>query len=547
MSWFPVPSPVPIRPSAPVPPSPIKRPASVLAPFLPEPTWGKPHPSLRESYYRQLAGTLSRIPATELHALMGVISLSSSLEKPPTLDQLLALIVHGAKPYLKGPLGEFTTTYKPPAPRLVGIEPNPGPNHLGQPNAVQKTLSKLGVELGKRAAEPKENKNQKNKNKNQNRKPASRRPSTAARVAKAFSTTKQTTSSPAPVSQIDVVRSNTKTSTLRIPFRNASESIYITSNPNATPYLSTVGSTQGGLSYLDLHPIVNQSANQNAMFGTSIATAARAFTYYRIRNLTFRFRSCVPTSTSGELSIGYTSDPANPVIPTWKSVQSMQHNVSGPLYAGADTMTLRIPDMNKWCYTDQSSNSSDSGSFSAQRLDYWGELALASFGTTYTASTTVGVLEISGIIEFRELSNLVQQSPDPETGNPTQSLTLVQHTLDAEAGSPFGVAADFDDKSSYTITTNSFFDLSLFDGNTLAVPTPGIWRLRAQWFNVVGDPTAGAVLSTTTGTLVSQTASSAVPYSYQAIVAFVEAGTLSFDGPNPMDSGSVSFSLERLS
>jgi len=295
-----------------------------------------------------------------------------------------------------------TVNRKVPAPRLVGIELNPGPK---SPLVVAGVAGALGREiLGVVKGAVKEKikntaqgavrqKKRKKKNKNQG-------------VPRGLSTNSRMSSVRAPVSIGHVYQSNIKSPTIELAFDCLSMTIYSNTTASSTSGLCDFSSDATSFANtLAVTPVYVPAENAFAPFGPQVQIVAKAFTQWRLKSLRIEFVSPYGTNTSGLLAISGSADIQNGPS-TFSGVLSQYPQMTLPAW-GADLacMDLKTACAEKyggqaqleWYSTDPTSNIGTSGART------WSPFGIGAYYSGYAAQaahTPLGFLRFQGVVEF---------------------------------------------------------------------------------------------------------------------------------------------------
>jgi hypothetical protein len=297
-------------------------------------------------------------------------------------------------------LPTFSVHGCPPAPRLVCVETNPGPN----PSGVAKLLGAIGNSMGAAVAKTKKKKAlAKTKKKKSTRSSAngSMLGASASSMAMSVPTSSQMQTS---------VRY--KTGSFQVPFSSAIAQVFTTSNSAA--YVSTVGlpvTTSLGNQIATISPFVTTStAYAPIAFPNQIARLATSFSQYRMKpgTASLSYRTVVGSSTAGSVAISaLPADLATQgsTIP-FNTVAGAECSITTPVWA-AETMfnnrsleSVMVRDQNSgWHYCDFDGTISQPEA----RQDSLCLIAVAGLGLP--ASTVCGLLYLEGVLEFKHLQD----------------------------------------------------------------------------------------------------------------------------------------------
>lgn len=263
-----------------------------------------------------------------------------------------------------------------PAPRLVGIEPNPGP-----PSAAMKQLTAAAAALGSAMATKKKKKN-KNKNKNKNR---------VGRLQAPVTTVAELDTPPAPVSQVQRIRLTNRTHNFFAPFDVVTLSIV----SNASSQLIFNAMPSQGIVNLD--PTI--TLNGSALFGVPLQQLALNYRQYRFLRLEIEYEPVVSTATAGALTMVYVADGglSQEVIPSIAAVNQCDGAIMTPVWSRAKVPMFNLE--RNWLFT----KSAAAETTTSDRIEDAGSLVVSS-ASAAPVNTTVGFVRFRGMIEFKDLS-----------------------------------------------------------------------------------------------------------------------------------------------
>jgi hypothetical protein len=387
----------------------------------------------------------------------------------------------------------------PPAPRLVGIEPNPGPKAGPLASAVRgaRGVAKLAAAIGRMATQPKPLAPMKKKKKG-HRQPRAPRASSST-----VSSTSNQLSRAAPVNLGTINRNKFRSARQAINFTVAS--MTIRTDSLSIPYIVAPTSAPGTLSdrSFELNPITTGSANQSFPFGPQIAQIAPAYDRFRFTKLSLQFETVTPTNIPGNLAFAYVQDPVEVSTAgmteflTYPNVASCDGAVSGPVWSvwGTDFTPYLTKDMSYFVNLPPTPTSGDNH-FSEQ-----GQIIVS--GLNLPASSILGVMRLTGTIVLEDVALVVYRTTElSELGQPpvgsvwTSSGTGFGSTEAAplaDVGPIVGPASP-----PWQIVNNS----NILFGNLGAVDSRranGTYKVEVEWSQAVGGTGAASMLEELTG------------------------------------------------
>jgi len=292
----------------------------------------------------------------------------------------------------------------PPAPRLVGIELNPGP----KPSNI-KGLVKFFQQLGSLKGGlkqllpppsrlPKDGSNSSNKNTMSKRKRRRRRNSNVPNL-KSYVPISKSTYASAPVAVATITRQISGPTHTSQPFRVLSCQV----NYNG----STLSFTQDSSHFytgLQMSPAYSPAGFSNGPFSKALAQIALGFIRFRVPKLTIEYRPALATSTTGNIVLGFTTDTyAVTNTNTGAAIGTLTNSMSAALWQPFD-LPIKSTDLasqgdDGWCYTYASTSSA-----AEERADTPGALLVGNtINSNLGSSTIVADIYLSGVIEFKEL------------------------------------------------------------------------------------------------------------------------------------------------
>nr|UHS71747.1 MAG: putative capsid protein [Permutotetraviridae sp.] len=190
---------------------------------------------------------------------------------------------------------------------------------------------------------------------------------------------------------------------IAVPFEVANIGVYTTAVTN--PMLCTVGlvATTGEL---DLHPVANDTATQNKMFGPELATLAGAFTMWRLSKLKVEYVPLCATTASGGLAFGYTREPLNTGALTFGNVAGCQESMQTAVWE-PNSMTIDRTLDKTWKYVTVLNPTG-----AEQRQDFPGALLIAA-PAALGPNAFYGLVRFSGVIEFQGLADQITLQSRP--------------------------------------------------------------------------------------------------------------------------------------
>jgi len=277
------------------------------------------------------------------------------------------------------------STVVPPAPRLVGIELNPGPPR----NALAALKGGIAQDLASAVGQVAANiartvKKKKGKKKNK---------SSAAQLTGSITIQRE----PMPTSMAPVMRNRAKPVQMELPFDVISVPIYTNASKNVV-----FGSPTSTFTVLPLDPTSSVTAAE--IFGIGVQQIVNRFRRYKLRSLAIGIETAFATSTAGGLAAVYSADggwDTNAVVAT-KSVLNSEGSVMSPLWK---SFTVPTPGLvTDWCYS-QDPTASTGASF---RQTTPGVLLIvpadANPSGTLSASSFLGWVHLKGVIDLSDLS-----------------------------------------------------------------------------------------------------------------------------------------------
>lgn len=304
----------------------------------------------------------------------------------------------------------------PPAPRLVGIEPNPGPpkRGLGIKSEIVKGIAEAGAFLGAQAASAVQSRISPTKKKKKKTTESVSTPSSyrGAMVNISTGVRRQT--------RIGGPFSN---STFRIPFKTTN--IQLQASAGALSLcLSNVG-VSASVGSCDLTPAANAVASQGFLFGYALNNVSKAFDQWRfVGNIRVCYNPSVSTSTDGSFVLGYVRDPWVTGALSYADVSSCKDNMPASYWEPTEMVVSQTNQ--DWMYTY-----STGATESSQRLCYAGSLLAFPIGNL-TASKVYGTITLEGVLEFRGLADQADlQMRNQVKAQPTDAVS--SHTIDRQS------------------------------------------------------------------------------------------------------------------
>lgn len=293
----------------------------------------------------------------------------------------------------------------PPAPRLVGIETNPGPRAKVLPSLITSMITsavKSAVSGSKKASTAVVSRKRKRA-----------RPSTASNSgfgSMAMSSAQVT----APVSKGDVMFRRTTAAGCSFPFSVTGLSVSANITTNFL-YFTNLGSGYGqnSSSVQSCYPLPIQFSVQGAASllgcGNSVlARVSQSFVFYRLRNLVITFHPLLPTNIGGQYCMAHYPDVAitDSSTPSFGNVSATAGSVTAPIW---QTSAIRVPDDPTWFRNDV-----DNAITPATAADAYlrqlcsGSLLFAQLGVPSNPAvvTLLGTISFAGQIEFRDLADV---------------------------------------------------------------------------------------------------------------------------------------------
>lgn len=296
----------------------------------------------------------------------------------------------------------------PPAPRLVGIELNPGPPRR---SALLRGVTAAGVALGRALAK-----------KTKKARPARRKAS--QRITNSLSSSRRVD---APLNRgvVSRIRSGTRTHTIAFNCNSLSINSAAASSPFfAGAMLDFANQGAYGLvnGHIDLYCASLKSGTNwtPRFFGPAVLQVARCYNRYRVKRLRCTFIPLLSPQYSGSIAMGWHRDPFDYGATTsnflttncYAAASARSHGVSSPVW---QEVSFDVPGTNEWLYCNAQLGDTDS----VQRLMAYGNLAigfagvLGPSGTTLGPYTAIGILRVSGEIEFQDLQSPAEDDEFP--------------------------------------------------------------------------------------------------------------------------------------
>jgi hypothetical protein len=277
-----------------------------------------------------------------------------------------------------------------PAPRLVGIEPNPGPGPRGALAALSAGMAALGSAVAR---------THKKKKTTKRKLPAKLNgPRKRARGERYPTTSSQNTDTGnvavAGATSLTTMRPNRFGSLLPsiiVPF----DCLAILLATNASSVLGfSVNTTSNSISF-DLNP--TQATGGGLPFGVAISQLATCYDRFRVRKLRVHYNPLCSTTTASGALLAYSPDPwITGGTYTPYTVGSLADNTPFAFWEPKDLEIRNLDKTWKYCYESVTNTAAES------RQDCAGSLIVAPIGTM-TASTIFGSFQFSGEIEFTGL------------------------------------------------------------------------------------------------------------------------------------------------
>jgi hypothetical protein len=289
----------------------------------------------------------------------------------------------------------------PPAPRLVGIELNPGPKPSNVMSLV-KFFQQLGSLKGglkqllpppSRLSKGGNNSGTKTKHRRRKRKKQSV-PSLEAYVP--FS---KSTYASAPVAVATITRSISGPTHTSQPFRVLSSQVWW----NGTNFFFTQDSGAHMYAGLQCSPVYTPAGFSNGPFARALQQIASGYVRFRCTKLIIEYRPAVSSSVPGNVVLGFTTDAyASNAGNLGSTIGTLTNSMSAAVWQPFDlpvkTTDLTSQGDDGWCY-----NYANVASASEEREDAFGALLIGSTISTTLSSGTLADIYISGIMEFKEL------------------------------------------------------------------------------------------------------------------------------------------------
>lgn len=196
-------------------------------------------------------------------------------------------------------------------------------------------------------------------------------------------------------------------------------SMPVCTSPSGVLSFGGTTSTFANLSLDPTLPITGTGSSGTYVFGYGIATLGNFYREYRIIKLRCRYLAQVQP-VAGSICIAYSPDGAitTTSASSYSLVSSTNGNVTFPVWQNAELPLINL--QKQWLYTADGATQSDN------RMGNIGTI-LAQWLNQPASSQVLGVLEFSGVIEFRGLGSfpatitpMLPQNP-PTTSVPTQN------------------------------------------------------------------------------------------------------------------------------
>jgi len=274
----------------------------------------------------------------------------------------------------------------PPAPRLVGIELNPGP---GAP--LKTAFADLGGVLAQLASSNAKKKKsptpvQKKKKKQQSNQSKLRSGLNMSGVSSLSSGYSRVVRPAFPYDH---------SATFKL--KSAIIAVYTQGTSGSVINMRLVGSSLAGGQTLDLNPYRNNVTGQAAMFGTAFQRVANSFDRFRLNSLSVTYNPAVGSNTTGTLAMGYSADPFTAAV-SYAITSSTQDSLS---FAPWEPISTQISQLNKnLLFINDNGNLTEAN----QRLCYAGSILMSGAGLPTTDSILLGTLTFEGTITFVGLS-----------------------------------------------------------------------------------------------------------------------------------------------
>jgi hypothetical protein len=299
--------------------------------------------------------------------------------------------------------GGFPVLYTPPAPRLVGIEPNPGPGPATVIAASQIGSAMMDLLKGKSGKKVKIATTKK-------KKPSIKKRSTSSRSSTMMSMGQSETrvSVPAHVG----IRSYSQNSvgSFHVPFNVVLLQIQTNATSPFSPYFGVVGNGPlvAGAAGVSLSPFITSGPTTvPTCFPLMMQRLAASFARYRVKpgSLRLSFRGAQGSSIPGIVAIS-AGPPDYPLGTTiaFQTVAGSECAITTPVWVADCPMDpKRLNDVidsgDDWRYTDFDGTVTQP----EIRQDAFLNLYVAGFGTV--SSTIYGYIVCSGVFEFKHLQD----------------------------------------------------------------------------------------------------------------------------------------------
>jgi len=306
----------------------------------------------------------------------------------------------------------------PPSPRLVGIEPNPGPKMPGLAAAVTGAVraatqaANLASSVAKAVAPAKKKKKSK-----RNRVA----PGSLTSKFSDSSINRRATAAPPPIR--DIGGTSNFRDHITVTFDNTSMPLYVSSGATSPFYFGTGGTSNWGFG---LDP--NQTYGGYSPFGKAIANLSNSYRMWRIVSLRARFESARPTTESGVTIIAYTPDGGVDVTVSPTGPDTVASNKGSILVQTGQSTDIPVYDLNKdWLYVSDAS----AGGAANNRQAHAGAFINYAVNVASGTGILLGYMRLSGTIQFAGLgstSGMVPASSSSSSSTAPAATSVVPET-----------------------------------------------------------------------------------------------------------------------
>jgi hypothetical protein len=306
-----------------------------------------------------------------------------------------------------------------PAPRLVGVELNPGPDPNSPVKGLVAAVTKLLTPPQSRKAKTKKKKTNVKKN----------------RGGSTMALTRNSSLQYAPVASAQSTSSLATTNSFAVPF--STTLVQVVSQASLCRLLAVEASPTS----VDARAVISISPYQTTSvagipqsFAAPVNRLAYTFAQYRIRpgSMRITYMPAVSTGTNGQIAIAalpaeepsvvaqYFNDVANSecaiTVPTWGTAA---------LDSGRLRSILCTNNDDGWKYCDFDGTVTGPEFRQSVMLN----LAVSGIGLPAGAGTTLGTLFATGVLEFRHIQNTATVTPPGGNATPAGTMNEVPHAI----------------------------------------------------------------------------------------------------------------------